>query len=125
MSKKEPEYVWYPSRESEDVEHKLKLTAACLGDGAVEGERNLVLVNIEDDNGKEIKCPILSLRFGSKECMHLDLVFTNTTKFKLKSGTGPLSLCGVLLQALPLDFDKEDSDGMYINPNLWEFMYTN
>ena len=114
MSKDKKEYVWDPSAESEeDVEHKLQLTTACLGAEAREGERNLVAVTTENDNGKKITCPILSLRIGSKECMHLDLGFTNTTKFKLTSGTGPLSLCGVHLQALPLDFDEEDSDGMY------------
>lgn len=67
----------------------------------------------EDDDGKKITCPIVSLRIGGKECIHLDLGFCNPTKFILKEGAGPLSLCGVHLQALPLDFDEneESSEG--------------
>merc|ERR1711972_111500 len=106
-------HTWNPAEAEEDVEHKIQVTQACLGQKAKEGERNVIEVTTEDDEGKKISCAIVSLRVGFAECMHLELGFTNPVKFTLKEGNGPISLCGVHLSALPLDFgnegDEEDS----------------
>jgi len=111
LSKQTKEYVWDPSADSEaDVEHKLQLSTACLGSKAKKDERNLVEVSTEDDLGETISLPIVSLRVGGSECVHIDLGFHNKTTFTLKEGNGPLSLSGMHLQALPLDFEEEDDD---------------
>ena len=97
------------------MEHKLQVTSACLGPKAKNGERNLVEVTTEDDSGKQTTCSIVSLRVGQKECLHLELGFNNPTKFTLREGSGPISLCGVHLQAGPIDFsDESDSSGMFL-----------
>lgn len=111
LSKDKKEFKWDPTEESEDdVEHKLQVTSACLGPKAKEGERNLVELTTEDDDGNKNTYSMVSLRSGGKECLHLELGFSNPTKFTLKEGSGPISLCGVHLQAMPLDFDEDDSD---------------
>ncbi|XP_012555099.2 nucleoplasmin-like protein ANO39 isoform X1 [Hydra vulgaris] len=111
LTKDKKEFTWDPQTDSEaDVEHKLQLSTACLGFKAKENERNLVEVTTEDNNGKDITCPIVVLRVGGKECVHIDLGFTNKTKFILKEGSGPLALSGVHLQALPLDFEDEEDE---------------
>merc|ERR1712168_772837 len=103
-------HTWNPVEAEEDVEHKIQVTQACLGQKAKEGERNVIEVTTEDDDGKKISCAIVSLRVGFAECMHLELGFTNPVKFILKEGNGPISLCGVHLSALPLDLDDNDDD---------------
>merc|ERR1711872_1146952 len=103
-------HTWNPAEAEEDVEHKIQVTQACLGQKAKEGERNVIEVTTEDDEGKKISCVIVSLRVGYAECMHLELGFTNPVKFSLKEGSGPLSLSGVHLSAMPLDLDPEDDD---------------
>merc|ERR1712179_762065 len=57
-----------------------------------------------------MSCAVVSLRVGATECMHLELGFTNPVKFTLKEGNGPISLCGVHLSALPLDFGNEGEE---------------
>ena len=115
------EYSWSPVETEEDVEHKLQVTSACLGPRAKDGERNLVEVTTEDERGNQTTCSIVSLRLGQKECFHLELGFNNPTKFSLREGSGPVSLCGVHLQAGPIDFsdidDNEDTDlsGILLN----------
>jgi len=101
-------YAWNPAADEEDIEHKIQVTQACLGVKAKEGERNVIEVTTEDDDGEKISCAIVSLRVGYAECMHLELGFTNAVKFALKEGSGPLSLSGVHLSAMPLDLDPED-----------------
>jgi len=101
-------YAWNPAADEEDIEHKIQVTQACLGVKAKEGERNVIEVTTEDDDGEKISCAIVSLRVGYAECMHLELGFTNAVKFSLKEGSGPLSLSGVHLSAMPLDLDPED-----------------
>merc|ERR1712142_626341 len=106
-------HMWNPASDEEEIEHKIQVTQACLGSKAKEGERNVIEVVTEDDNGKKISCAVVSLRVGFIECMHLELGFTNAVKFSLKEGNGPLSLCGVHLMALPLDLNNmgdESSD---------------
>merc|ERR1712142_852912 len=103
-------HTWNPAEAEEDVEHKIQVTQACLGQKAKEGERNVIEVTTEDDDGKKISCAIVSLRVGFAECMHLELGFTNPVKFMLKEGNGPISLCGVNLSALPLDLDNNDME---------------
>ena len=110
LIKGKTEYSWNPIETEEDVEHKLQLTSACLGPKAKTGERNLVEVTTEDDSGKQTTCSIISLRAGQNECLHLELGFNNPTKFTLREGNGPISLCGVHLQAGPIDFSDDDSD---------------
>lgn len=109
LTKGKNETVWNPVETEEDVDHKLQVTSACLGPKAKDGERNLVEVTTENDNGDEITCSIVSLRAGGKECMHLELGFNNPTKFKLREGNGPLSLCGTHLKASNIDME-DDSD---------------
>ena len=115
LTKGKNEATWDPLETEEDVEHKLQLTSACLGIKAKDGERNLVEVTTANDNGDEVVCSIVSLRAGGNECMHLELGFNNPTKFKLREGSGPLSLCGTHLKASPLDMmddeDYSDSEG--------------
>merc|ERR1711872_1043820 len=101
-------HTWNPAEAEEDVEHKIQVTQACLGQKAKDGERNVIEVMTEDDDGKKISCAIVSLRVGFVECMHLELGFTNPVKFMLKEGNGPISLCGVHLSALPLDLDNDN-----------------
>merc|ERR1712180_184363 len=103
-------HTWNPAEAEEDVEHKIQVTQACLGQKAKEGERNVIEVTTEDDEGKKISCAIVSLRVGFAECMHLELGFTNPVKFALKEGNGPISLCGVHLSALPLDLDNDEME---------------
>merc|ERR1711973_804898 len=103
-------HTWNPAEAEEDVEHKIQVTQACLGQKAKEGERNVIEVTTEDDEGKKISCSIVSLRVGFVECMHLELGFTNPVKFMLKEGNGPISLCGVHLSALPLDLDNTEME---------------
>merc|ERR1712136_699751 len=103
-------HTWNPAEAEEDVEHKIQVTQACLGQKAKEGERNVIEVTTEDDEGKKISCAIVSLRVGFAECMHLELGFTNPVKFALKEGNGPISLCGVHLSALPLDLDNTEME---------------
>merc|ERR1712142_1436309 len=101
-------HTWNPAEAEEDVEHKIQVTQACLGQKAKEGERNVIEVTTEDDDGKKISCAIVSLRVGFAECMHLELGFTNPVKFMLKESNGPISLCGIHLSALPLDLDNDE-----------------
>merc|ERR1711973_589493 len=103
-------HTWNPAEAEEDVEHKIQVTQACLGQKAKEGERNVIEVTTEDDDGKKISCAIVSLRVGFAECMHLELGFTNPVKFMLKEGSGPISLCGIHLSALPLDLDNTEME---------------
>jgi len=110
LAKTKKEYTWNPTETEDDVEHKLQVTSACLGPRAKDGERNLIELTTEDDDGNKITCAMVSLRAGGKECLHLELGFNNPTKFTLKEGNGPISLCGVHLQAVPIDFDEEESD---------------
>jgi len=110
LTKGKKEYSWNPTETEEDIEHKLQVTSACLGAKAKDGERNLVELTTEDDDGNQTTCSMVSLRVGGKECLHLELGFNNPTKFTLREGSGPLSICGVHLKAGPLDFDDEDSD---------------
>lgn len=110
LAKAKKEYTWNPTETEDDVEHKLQVTSACLGPKAKDGERNLIELTTEDDDGRKITCAMVSLRAGGKECLHLELGFNNPTKFTLKEGNGPISLCGVHLQAVPIDFDEEDSE---------------
>jgi len=110
LSKEKKTHTWNPAATEEDVEHKIQVTQACLGLKAKEGERNVVEVTTEDDEGNKMSCSIVSLRVGFVECMHLELGFTNPVKFMLREGNGPISLCGVHLSALPLDLDEEDED---------------
>lgn len=124
LTKGKKEYSWNPTETEEDIEHKLQVTSACLGAKAKDGERNLVELTTEDDDGNQTTCSMVSLRVGGKECIHLELGFNNPTKFTLREGSGPISLCGVHLQAGPLDFDNEmesdeDTDDEDI-PNLVE-----
>jgi len=102
-------HAWNPANDEQEIEHKIQVTQACLGSKAKDGERNVVEVTTEDDNGRKISCAVVSLRVGFIECIHLELGFTNAVKFALKEGSGPLSLCGVHLMALPLDLSDEDS----------------
>jgi len=103
-------HTWNPAEAEEDVEHKIQVTQACLGQKAKEGERNVIEVTTEDEDGKKISCAIVSLRVGFAECMHLELGFTNPVKFMLKEGSGPISLCGIHLSALPLDLDNDEME---------------
>jgi len=103
-------HTWNPAEAEEDVEHKIQVTQACLGQKAKEGERNVIEVTTEDEDGKKISCAIVSLRVGFAECMHLELGFTNPVKFMLKEGNGPISLCGIHLSALPLDLDNDEME---------------
>merc|ERR1711915_458378 len=103
-------HTWNPAEAEEDVEHKIQVTQACLGQKAKEGERNVIEVTTEDDDGKKISCAIVSLRVGFAECMHLELGFTNPVKFMLKEGNGPISLCGIHLSALPLDMGNDEME---------------
>lgn len=124
LTKGKNETTWDPLETEEDIEHKLQLTSACLGAKAKDGERNLVEVTTANDNGEEVVCSIVSLRAGGNECMHLELGFNNPTKFRLREGTGPLSLCGTHLKAAPLDMmddeDFSDSEDDEDIPNLVE-----
>merc|ERR1712183_1174151 len=104
------EHTWKSEDPCQDIEHKIQVTQACLGVKAKEGERNILEVSTEDDDGKKMSCAVVSLRVGATECMHLELGFTNPVKFTLKEGNGPISLCGVLLSALPLDFGNEGEE---------------
>jgi len=104
-------HTWNPASDEEEIEHKIQVTQACLGSKAKEGERNVVEVTTEDDNGRKISCAVVSLRVGFIECMHLELGFTNAVKFSLKEGSGPLSLCGIHLMALPMDLSDEEGSG--------------
>lgn len=110
LTKDKKDFVWNPTETEDDIEHKLQVTSACLGHKVKEGERNLVELTTEDDDGRKITCSMVSLRAGDKECLHLELGFQNPTKFTLKEGNGPISLCGVHLQAVPIDFDENDTD---------------
>jgi len=110
LSKENKIHSWNPEEDEEDIEHKIQVTQACLGVKAKEGERNVIEVTTEDDNGKKMSCAVVSLRVGFTECMHLELGFTNPVKFVLKEGNGPISLCGVHLSALPLDFNNENDE---------------
>lgn len=120
LMKGKTEYSWNPIETEEDVEHKLQVTSACLGPKAKNGERNLVEVTTEDEDGKQTTCSIVSLRVGQKECLHLELGFNNPTKFTLREGNGPISLCGVHLQAGPIDFsDDSDTSGTCVLLNIF------
>lgn len=110
LSKENKTHNWNPAEDEEDIEHKIQVTQACLGVKAKEGERNVIEVTTEDDDGKKMSCAVVSLRVGATECMHLELGFTNPVKFTLKEGNGPISLCGVHLSALPLDFGNEGEE---------------
>lgn len=112
LSKNAPSYTFDPSEHSEeDNEHKLQINAACLGEKAKPGERNLVEVTTDDDSGKKVTCNLLSLKLGLSDCCHCDFGFRNSTVFKLKTGSGPISLVGIHLQALPLSYDSDSEKG--------------
>jgi len=108
LTKGKKEITWNPTETEDDIEHKLQVTSACLGPKAKDGERNLVELTTEDDDGRKITCSMVSLKAGGKECLHLELGFNNPTKFTLREGSGPVSLCGVHLQAVPLNFDEDE-----------------
>ena len=117
LSKDNKAHTFDPSELSEeDVEHKLQVSHACLGEKAKPGERNLIEAVTEDDNGKQITVFLLSLKMGLVESSHCDFGFRNKTVLRLKSGSGPISLTGQHLQAYPLDFDEdqdsEESEGI-------------
>jgi len=95
LTETEKDFFWEPPEEEEDdIEHSIRLTQACLGRNPKEGERNLVEVTIENDDGKKVTNSIVALRTGPFECVHLDLGFTKPFQLSLVEGSGPISLTG-------------------------------
>ncbi len=108
LSKDSKEYVWSFADESElAIEHKLQINQACLGVEAKQGERNVVDVTTEDEDGEDITHTVLSLQLGHTDMARLKLAFLNKTTFKLVKGNGPVHLTGVHMQAA---YPGSDSD---------------
>ena len=67
---------------------------ACLGVSAKDGERNVIQVTTEDEEGELVKHTILSLRAGGTEQCSLFLTLHPPVTFELVSGSGPVHVVG-------------------------------
>ncbi len=66
---------------------------------AKEGERNVVQVMAENDEGEEVRHTILSLRVGGTEQCSLFLSLNPPVSFELVSGSGPVHIVGSMLES--------------------------
>lgn len=89
-----------------DVTVRLELRQACLGAKAKPGERNVVELTAEDENGQEVTHAILSLSVGGTEQSPLFLEVFPPVTFNLASGSGPLHIVGTV----HTEFDETASD---------------
>lgn len=95
-----------------DVEKTLELRQACLGASAKEGERNVVQITTENDEGEEVTHTILSMRVGLNEQSSLFLTLRPPVVLELVGGSGPIHIVGQVTESLgPLmDSDTDSSE---------------
>ncbi len=72
---------------------------ACLGVSAKVGERNVVQVVAENEEGEKVKHTILSLRVGGTEQCSLFLSLHPPITFELVSGSGPVHIVGTNVES--------------------------
>lgn len=101
-------FEWkYPEEEEdEELQHKLFISQATLAAKANDKERNVIEVEVEDQEGSR-KYTIASLKLGLNETIGLNLGFTSSVKFKLASGSGPVDLVGAHLIGSDEHCDEE------------------
>lgn len=75
-------------------DHRGQPLQACLGVSAKEGERNIVQLTAENEEGEIVKHTILSLRMGGTEQCSLFLTLNPPVAFELVSGSGPVHIVG-------------------------------
>lgn len=114
LSSKKKKVSWPSDPDDEvedDLEKTLELRQACLGAKAKEGERNVVQLTAEDEEGQDVTHTILSMRVGGAEQTQLFLTLQPPVTFELVSGNGPVHIIGTLNQTLlPLLTDDESSE---------------
>lgn len=114
LTKDKPSFEFDPNNE------KITIRAACLGEKAKPGERNLVSVATETDNGAKINSCLLSLKLGQcdyVQCLH---EFTNKATLSLKLGSGPISLTGMRSFCADESDEEDDSEDEEDAPQLIE-----
>jgi len=102
LSKDAPEHTWNFDEEDEDTDylkHELLLKLAVLGKDCADGERQIVVAETKDYNGKNLKLTILNLVGGEGKLSMVsleDLGFNSdiNVTFRLVEGSGPVHLTG-------------------------------
>lgn len=116
----------WPKSEEEaepDVTVRLELRQACLGAKAKTGERNVVELTAEDENGQEVTHTILSLCVGGTEQSPLFLEVFPPVTFHLASGSGPLHIVGsVHTEVDDITSDEEEEEDSNASESLPELM---
>jgi len=90
--KKTMEWSFEEDSAEDDLEKTLEIRQACLGPSAKEGERNIVQVTAENDDGEDITHCILSMRVGGTEQTQLFLTLKPPVKFELVAGMNSCSV---------------------------------
>jgi hypothetical protein len=113
--------VTWPGSEEDfepDVTVRLELRQACLGARAKAGERNVVELTAEDEEGDKATHSIVSLTVGGTEQSPLFLDITPPVTFNLAAGSGPIHIVGNVYTELgefPSDDEESDEDDEFSN----------
>ncbi|XP_064381984.1 nucleoplasmin-like protein ANO39 isoform X2 [Halichondria panicea] len=116
LSSKQKKITWQDEDDDEDedmagivIDKTLELRQACLGASAKDGERNVVQVVAENDEGEKVKHTILSLRVGGTEQCSLFLSLNPPITFELVSGSGPVHIVGSCVETMNTFDDLDDT----------------
>ncbi|XP_066549237.1 nucleoplasmin-3 [Amia ocellicauda] len=105
LSSKVPFYT-FQGDEEESFEQFLELRTLCLGDGA-KPEHNVVEVTALNHRGKKVSVPVANLHLSCLPMVSLgEFELKTPVTFRLKSGTGPVSVSGLHLIA----YEDDESD---------------
>ncbi len=66
---------------------------------AKEGDRNVVQIIAENEEGEEVRHTILSMRVGGTEQCSLFLSLNPPISFELVSGSGPVHIVGSMVES--------------------------
>lgn len=114
LTKSNKELKWEVEDDEGDSmysEKCLELRQACLGAGAKVGERNVVELITDDDDGEEVTHALVSMKVGGTEMAPLFLTLQPPVSFKLVQGSGPVHIVGQITETIDLSMmDDEDDD---------------
>jgi len=112
----QPEVATEDDEDDEDfMNHTLFLRTCVLGDGAAEGESNVVMLKSEDHEEKETEGAIVHLVKGQGNPMATCDISINGKigcTLTLSSGSGPVYLSGVYLQEYPREENLDQTHGL-------------
>ncbi|XP_036403380.1 nucleoplasmin-3 [Megalops cyprinoides] len=109
LSSKVPFYT-YQRDEDDDGEHFIELRTICLAEGAKE-ESNVVEVTAMNHQGKMVSVPVAHLHASCLPMVSLgEFELKTPVTFRLKSGTGPVTVNGLHLTAYENDSESGTSE---------------